>query len=97
MVIALRRPIVNFVFRVTLAFERLAPTAINLYLTRELNVWKEQKLIKDFEVHTKRIHRLHYRVLLDLDMTAMEVQQMLNRLLPEQLGRIEVLRRWFDE
>jgi len=92
-IIGTRPRILNFMFRVALAFEPLAPTAINLFMSRSLNRWKEEKIITDYKVHTKRIHRIHYRVNLDLVLTAIEVHYIINHRLPQQL---EVIRRWFN-
>lgn len=92
-IIGTRPRILNFFFRVALAFEPLAPTAISLFLSRPLNRWKDEKLITDFKIHTKRIHRFHYRIFLDFELTAIEVHYILNHWLPQQL---EVIRRWFN-
>lgn len=92
-IIGTRRPVLNFMFRAALAFEPLAPTAISLFLSRELGRWKDEKLITDYKIHAKRIHRFHYRINLDLDLTAIEVHYILNHWLPQQL---EVIRRWFN-
>ena len=92
-IIGTRPRVLNFVFRVALAFEPLAPTAINLFLSRELGRWKDEKLITEYKVHTKRIHRFHYRIILDLALTAIEVHYILNHWLPRQT---EAIRRWFN-
>jgi hypothetical protein len=80
-------------FRVALAFEPLAPTAIHLVLSRELGRWKDENIITDYKIHTKRFHRFHYLIVLDFELTAIEVHYVLNHWLPRQL---EIMRRWYN-
>jgi hypothetical protein len=86
--IALKPPILNFIYRTALAFEPLAPTAINLYLTRTFNNWKSEKIITAYTVHTKRIHRFHYRIFMDFTLTSVEVHYILNHWLPRQVKQL---------
>ena len=85
---------INFFFRLALIFEPLAPTAISYYLSRKLDNYKQQGLIADYKVKTKRIHRFHYRIWLDLEVTAAQAHYALAHLLPRQ-GKF--LRRWFND
>jgi hypothetical protein len=84
---------INFFFNLALIFEPLAPTAINYYLSRTLGDVKQQGYISDYKVKTKRIHKFHYRIWLDLDLTATQTHYVLGHLLPR---RISFLRRWFN-
>jgi len=84
---------INFFFNLALAFEPLAPSAINYYLSRTLKEIKQQGYILNYKVKTKRIHKFHYRIWLDLDLTATQTHYVLGHLLPR---RIKFLRRWFN-
>lgn len=74
-------------------FEPLAPTGINIFLSRTLGNLKKQGLISDYKAKTKRIHKFHYRIFMDLDLTEMQVHYVMGHLLPR---RIKFLRRWFN-
>jgi len=84
---------INFFFNLALVFEPLAPRAISYYVSRTLRDIKQQGLISDYKVKTKRIHKFHYRIWLDLDLTATQTHYVLAHLLPK---RINFLRRWFN-
>ena len=84
---------ISFFVNLALIFEPLAPSAITYYVSRTLKDIKQQGLISDYKVKTKRIHKFHYRIWLDLDLTASEAHYVLGHLLPR---RIKFLRRWFD-
>lgn len=84
---------INFFYRLALIFEPLAPTAISSIISQTLNDYKQQGLLSDYKVKTKRIHKFHYRIWLDLDMTSMQTQHMLGQMLPV---RTKILRRWFN-
>ena len=84
---------INFFFNLALAFEPLAPTAISYYVSRTLRDVKQQGYISDYKVKTKRIHKFHYRIWLDLDLTETQTHYVLGHLLPR---RIKFLRRWFN-
>jgi len=75
---------INFFFRLALIFEPLAPTAISFYLSRKLGNYKQQGLIADYKVKTTRIQKFHYRIWLDLDVTAAQAHYALSHLLPRQ-------------
>lgn len=64
-----------------------------MYLNRALSQWKNQGLIAAYKVHTKRIHKYHYRIFIDLDPTALGIHYVLTHLLPDQL---ETVRRWIN-
>lgn len=85
---------INFFFNLGLAFEPLAPTAITFYVSRELGKLKAQGYVADYRVKTKRIHRFHYRIFLDVDVTSAQVHYVLGHLLPR---RIKFLRRWLND
>lgn len=84
---------IRFFFRLALVFEPLAPTGINFYLSRTLGGLKKQGYIADYHAKTKRIHRFHYRIHLDLDLTETQTHYVLGHLLAR---RIKFLRRWID-
>ncbi len=84
---------IGFFFRLALFFEPLAPTAISYYVSRSLREWKQQGLINDYRVKTRRLHKLHYRVWVDADLTVSQTHYLLGHLLPR---RTEFLRRWFN-
>lgn len=84
---------INFFFNLALIFEPLAPRAITYYVSRSLGEWKQQGLIHDYKVKTKRLHKLHYRIWVDADLTASQTHYVLGHLFPR---RIKFLRRWFN-
>jgi hypothetical protein len=77
-----------------LAFEPLAPRAITFYVSRQLGNLEQQGYIEDYKVKTKRIHRFHYRIFLDLDVTSAQTHYMIAHMLPK---RIKFLRRWLND
>jgi hypothetical protein len=84
--------VLNVIFRVAYAFEPLAPTAITLYLSRTFDNWKTKRVITDYTINTKRIHRFHYLVFMDFTLTGVEVHYVLNHWLPNQVQQLT--RRW---
>ena len=84
---------INFFFRLALIFEPLAPRAITYYVSQSFGDWRQQGLVNDYKVKTKRLHKFHYRIWVDVDLTASQTHYMLGHLLPR---RINFLRRWFN-
>ncbi|MGE5637112.1 MAG: hypothetical protein ACM3WQ_00255 [Chloroflexota bacterium] len=77
-----------------MAFEPLAPRAITYYVSRQLGNLEHQGYIEDYKVKTKRIHRFHYTVFLDMDVTPAQTHYALAHMLPR---RIKFLRRWLSD
>jgi hypothetical protein len=84
---------ISFFFRLVLIFEPLAPRAITYYVSRSLGDWKQQGLFHDYTVKTRRLHKFHYRIWIDVDLSANQTHYVLAHLLPK---RINFLRRWFN-
>ncbi|HLN45995.1 MAG TPA: hypothetical protein VK209_09850 [Candidatus Sulfotelmatobacter sp.] len=85
---------IRFLFNLALAFEPLAPRAITFYLSRQLGNLEHKGYIEDYKVKTKRIHRFHYTVFLDMDVTPAQTHYALAHMLPR---RIKFLRRWLSD
>jgi hypothetical protein len=85
---------VRVLFRLVLVFEPLAPTAITIYLNRQLRRYKEAGAICNYKAHTKRLGRFHYKIALDLDLTGMQALHLLGNVFPNQTRRF---RRWFHD
>jgi hypothetical protein len=83
----------RFLFRLALAFEPLAPTAISYFLTRTLHDWKQQGLISDYKTHIKRLGKFHYKVTVDFDVNEKQVHHFFAHVLPKQS---KTLRRWLN-
>ena len=88
-----REKFTGLLVRAAFFFEPLAPTAITFYVGRRLNELKEQGLICDYKTQTHRLGKFHYRIDLDLDVTAGQAQYFLNNVLPNQLNGV---RRWVN-
>ena len=56
--------------------EPLTPRAASYYVGRNLRNWKNKNLILDYKMRTRRLGKLHYKIIVDLDLT------------PKQAGRI---------
>jgi len=65
--------LIDFFMRAFFVFEPLveplAPPFISFFLRRRMKEWREEGLFDDYEVKTKRMKRLHYKVDIDLDLT----------------------------
>jgi hypothetical protein len=81
-------------FRLVLVFEPLAPTAITIYLNRELRRFKNKGAIEGYKAHTKRLGRFHYKIMLDLDVTGKQALHLVGNMFPKQLRKY---RRWFHD
>ncbi len=66
--------IMNFFFRIALAFEPLAPTAISYFVSRTLRDWEQQGIITDFKAHTKRLGKFHYKVEIEADLNGKQTR-----------------------
>ena len=80
----------SLIVRAVFIFEPLAPRFISYYLGQKLEEWKEQGVISEFEVKTKRLGKFHYKIILDLDVTSEQARQLLDDLLPNTAQRKEV-------
>jgi hypothetical protein len=76
--------LINFLFRVALAFEPLAPRAISFVLSRELNGWKQEGLIDDYKIHSKRLGKFHYKIEVDFEVSRNQVHHFFTNVLPSQ-------------
>ncbi len=79
--ISMNPKLMNFLVRVALAFEPLAPTAISYYLSRTLRDWEMQGLIKDYRAHTRRLGKFHYRVEIDVEVNSKQAHYILNNII----------------
>jgi hypothetical protein len=74
----------GLLFRVGLVFEPLAPTAISFFLSRNLlREWKQKGLILDYEIHSKRLGKFHYKVNVDMDVNANQTHHFFAHVLPK--------------
>jgi hypothetical protein len=71
-----------------LVFEPLAPQAISYYMRRRLSEWKQQGLISGYETRTRRLGKFHYKIEVDLDLTAKQTLHALGELFPNQLENV---------
>ena len=69
-------------------FEPFAPPAISFYISRRLDELHERGLISGYKARTKRLGKFHYRVDMDLDVTAQQALYVIDDLLPSQLKRL---------
>ena len=83
----------RLLLRLAFAFEPLAPTAITYYMKRTLNRYKEQGLIGNYKMQTKRLGKFHYRIIVDMDVNGNQVHYFFAHVLPKQS---KVLGRWFN-
>jgi hypothetical protein len=83
----------RFLFSLALAFEPLAPTAISYYISRSLRTWKQQGLINDYKIHAQRLGKIHYRVIVDLEVNKNQVHHFFAHVLPK---RSKILGRWLN-
>ena len=90
---SVREKLTGLLLRVAFVFEPLALTAISFFLGRRLNELKEEGLISDYKSRTRRLGKFHYRIEIDLDVTSIQAQHILNDLLPNQLKGVG---RWFN-
>jgi hypothetical protein len=74
-------------------FEPLAPRAISYFLTRRLRELKRQGLISEFKTKTRRLGKFHYKIEVDLDLTAKQAHYFIGELIPNQLKNA---RRWVN-
>ena len=74
-------------------FEPLAPRAISYFLTRRLRELKKRGLISEFKTKIRRLGKFHYKIEVDLDLTAKQAHYVLGELLPNQLKNA---RRWVN-
>jgi hypothetical protein len=56
-------------------------------LGRTLKEWKKKRLIDDYEARTERIGKFHYKIYVDLDVTAEQANRKLRDMLIEVLKR----------
>ena len=74
-------------------FEPLAPRAISYFLTRRLRELKKRGFISEFKTKIRRLGKFHYKIEVDLDLTAKQAHYVLGELLPNQLKNA---RRWVN-
>jgi hypothetical protein len=83
----------RLLLRLVFAFEPLAPTAISYYLGRTLRRWQQQGLIGSYKMHTKRLGKFHYRIVVDMEVNGKQVHHFFGHVLPKQS---KTLGRWFN-
>ncbi len=91
---SLIRSVISVLFRLALAFEPLAPTAITVALNQLLHRYKEGDIIGDYKTHAKRLGKYHYLIQIDLDVNDMQATHLLANIFPSQFSRF---RRWFHD
>ncbi len=79
-------------FRIFLRYafylEPFAPPAISFYISRRLDTLRQQGLISDYKTNTKRLGKFHYKVEVDLDVTAKQAFVVIDDMLPKQLRHL---------
>ena len=83
----------SLMLRAAFFFEPLAPRAISYFLTRRLRELKKRGVISEFKTKTRRLGKFHYKIEVDLDLTAKQAHYVLGELLPNQLKNA---RRWVN-
>lgn len=59
--------------RFMLFLEPISPRFVSFLIRRRLNVWKQEGLIDDFRIQTERVGKFHYKVMVDLEFTSIQV------------------------
>ncbi len=77
----------NVFLRFAFYLEPFAPPAISFYISRRLDVFRQQGFIYGYRANTKRLGKVHYKVEVDLDVTAQQALYVIDDLLPSQLRR----------
>jgi hypothetical protein len=79
-------------FRIFLRYafylEPFAPPAISFYISRRLDTLRQQGLISDYKTNTKRLGKFHYKVEVDLNVTAKQAFVVIDDMLPKQLRHL---------
>jgi hypothetical protein len=83
----------RLLLRLAFAFEPLAPTAITYYLRRTLNGYKQQGLIGNYKMHTIRLGKFHYRIIVDMEVNRNQAHHFFAHVLPK---RSKTLGRWLN-
>lgn len=61
-------------------FEPLTPSLASYYMSQQLKKLKDEGLIENYKTHGKRLGKFFYRLDIDLDITASQVQYVLDRI-----------------
>jgi hypothetical protein len=67
--------------------EPLTPRAVSYYMGRYLRNWKNNNLILDYKIRTLRLGKLHYKIIVDLDLTPKQADRILSQQLLQALKR----------
>jgi len=67
--------------------EPLTPRAVSYYIGRYLRNWKNNNLILDYKIRTRRLGKLHYKIIVDLDLTPKQADRILSQQLLQALKR----------
>ncbi len=59
--------------------EPLTPRAVSYYLGRYLRNWKNRNVILGYKIRTRRLGKLHYKIIVDLDLTSKQARRILSR------------------
>jgi hypothetical protein len=78
----------NVFLRFAFYLEPFAPPAISYYISRRLDVLRQQGLISGYKANTKRLGKFHYKIEVDLDVNAQQAFYVIDDLLPRQLRRL---------
>ncbi len=78
----------NVFLRFAFYLEPIAPPAISFYISRRLEEFHRRGLISGYRANTKRLGKFHYKVELDLDVTAQQAFYVVDDLLPKQLKHL---------
>ena len=63
--------------RFVLFLEPISPRFVSFLVRRRLNAWKQDGVIDDFKVRTKRVGKFHYKVVVDLDFTPLQARHVM--------------------
>lgn len=59
--------------------EPLTPRAVSYYIGRYLRNWKNNNLIFDYRIRTRRLGKFHYKIIVDLDLTPKQAGAILSQ------------------
>ncbi len=78
--------------RFLMAVEPLAPSFISLYLGRELQKLRLERLIDGYSAKTKRLGRYHYRIMIEVDVERHQASRLFDVIVADI---VRIFRRWF--
>ncbi len=69
--------LIQFGMRHITFFEPFAKYGISYYLNGKLKKFEQQGIISDYQLKTKRLNQWHYKIYLDVDVTAKQLSYIL--------------------